>query len=84
MINQGQSNHYDNKTLLKSNKTEVTLMCILIFEVRTYLGFREINYFGNPCMSSSYSSTGFYNPLAGFSFLILEVSRSHTVTHHSR
>jgi hypothetical protein len=30
------------------------------------------------------SSTGFYNPLAGFSLLILEVSRSHTLTHHSR
>jgi hypothetical protein len=34
--------------------------------------------------SSSSSFTGFYNPLAGFSFLILEVSRSHTMTHHSR
>jgi hypothetical protein len=31
-----------------------------------------------------YYSTGFYNPLAGFSLLILEVSRSHTMTHHSR
>ena len=34
--------------------------------------------------SSSSSSTGFHNPLAGFSLLILEVSRSHTRTHHSR
>jgi hypothetical protein len=32
----------------------------------------------------SSSSTGFYNPLAGFSLLILEVSRSHIVTHYSR
>ena len=31
--------------------------------------------------SSSSSCTGFYNPLAGFSLLILEVSRSHTMTH---
>jgi hypothetical protein len=30
------------------------------------------------------SFTGFYNPLAGFSLLILEVSRLHTMTHHSR
>jgi hypothetical protein len=35
--------------------------------------------------SSSYCySTGFYNPLAGFSLLILEVSSSHTMTQHSR
>jgi hypothetical protein len=34
--------------------------------------------------SSSSSSTGFYYPLAGFSLLILEVSRSHTRTHNSR
>ena len=34
--------------------------------------------------SSSSSSTGFDNPLAGFSLLIFEVSRSHTRTHHSR
>jgi hypothetical protein len=32
----------------------------------------------------SSSSISFYNPLAGFSLLILEVSRSHTTTHHSR
>ena len=32
----------------------------------------------------SSSSIGFYNPLEGFSLLILEVSRSHTRTHHSR
>jgi hypothetical protein len=38
---------------------------------------REYN---NP--SSSF--IGFYNPLAGFSLLILEVSRSHTMTQHSR
>ena len=31
-----------------------------------------------------YYSTGFYNPFAGFSLLSLEVSRSHTRTHHSR
>ena len=31
-----------------------------------------------------YYSTGFYNPLAGFSLLSLEVSRSHTMTQHSR
>jgi hypothetical protein len=34
--------------------------------------------------SSSSSFTGFYNPLAGFSLLVLEVSRSHTMTQHSR
>jgi hypothetical protein len=34
--------------------------------------------------NASSTTTGFYNPLAGFSLLILEVSRSHTVTHHSR
>jgi hypothetical protein len=33
---------------------------------------------------STSSFTGFHNPLAGFSLLILEVSRSHTRTHHSR
>ena len=33
--------------------------------------------------SSSSSVTGFCNPLAGFSLLILEVSRSHTMTRHS-
>ena len=33
---------------------------------------------------SSSSSSGFYNPLAGFSLLILEVSRSHTMTQYSR
>jgi hypothetical protein len=33
--------------------------------------------------SSSYF-TDFYNPLAGFSLLILEVSRSHTMTQHSQ
>jgi hypothetical protein len=37
---------------------------------------------GLPASISSF--TGFYNPLAGFSLLILEVSRSHTVTHHRR
>jgi predicted transcriptional regulator len=31
-----------------------------------------------------YYSTGSYNQLAGFSLLSLEVSRSHTRTHHSR
>jgi hypothetical protein len=31
-----------------------------------------------------YYSTGFDNPLAGFSLLILEVSRSHKMPHHSR
>jgi hypothetical protein len=31
-----------------------------------------------------FCSTGFYNPFAGFSLLSLEVSRSHTRTHHSR
>ena len=30
------------------------------------------------------SSTGSYNPLAGFSLLILEVLRSHIMTRHSR
>ena len=30
------------------------------------------------------SFTGFHNPLAGFSVLIVEVSRSHTLTQHSR
>jgi hypothetical protein len=39
---------------------------------------------GSSSSSSSSSSSGFYNPLAGFSLLILEVSRSHTVTQHSR
>jgi hypothetical protein len=34
--------------------------------------------------SSSFSSAGFHNPLAGFGLLILEVSGSHTTTHHSR
>ena len=34
--------------------------------------------------SSSSSFAGFYNPLAGFSLLILEVSRLHTRTQHSR
>ena len=34
--------------------------------------------------NSSSSFTGFYNPVAGFSLLILEVSRSHTMTQHSR
>jgi hypothetical protein len=29
-------------------------------------------------------SPDFHNPLAGFSLLILEASRSHTMTHHSR
>jgi hypothetical protein len=33
--------------------------------------------------TSSSSFTGVYNPLAGFSLLIPEVSRSHTLTHHS-
>ena len=32
----------------------------------------------------SSSSSGFYNPLSGFSLLSLEVSRSHTRMHHSR
>jgi hypothetical protein len=32
----------------------------------------------------SSSSTGFFNSLAGFSLFILEVSRSHTMTQHSR
>ena len=31
-----------------------------------------------------YYSTGYYNPLVGFSLLSLEVSRSHTRTHHSQ
>ena len=31
-----------------------------------------------------YYFTGFYNTLAGFSLLILEVPRSHARTHHSR
>jgi hypothetical protein len=31
-----------------------------------------------------YYYSGFYNPLVGFSLLILEVSRSHTMTRHSR
>jgi hypothetical protein len=31
-----------------------------------------------------YYSTGFHNPLAGFSLLGIEVSRSHARTHHSR
>jgi hypothetical protein len=39
---------------------------------------------GSYSSSSSSSSTGFYNSLAGFSLLILEVSRSHTMTQHSR
>jgi hypothetical protein len=30
------------------------------------------------------SSSGFYNPLAGFSLLIIKVSRSHTMTQQSR
>jgi hypothetical protein len=34
--------------------------------------------------SSSSSSSGFYNPVADFSLLIFEVSRSHTMTQHSR
>jgi hypothetical protein len=35
-------------------------------------------------ISSSSSSSGFYNALVGFSLLSLEVSRSHTMTHHNR
>ena len=35
-------------------------------------------------VSTHYDSTGFHNPLAGFSLLILQVSRSHTRTDHSR
>jgi hypothetical protein len=31
-----------------------------------------------------YYSTGFYNPAAGFSLLILEISISHKMAHHSR
>jgi hypothetical protein len=38
----------------------------------------------NCVLSSSFSFTGFHNPLAGFSLLILEVSRSHTMTQHSQ
>jgi hypothetical protein len=34
--------------------------------------------------SSSSSSTGFYNPLAGFSVVISKVSRSHTMTQRGR
>jgi hypothetical protein len=34
--------------------------------------------------SSSSSFTGFYKTFAGFSLLILEVSRSHTRTQYSR
>jgi hypothetical protein len=34
--------------------------------------------------ADSSSSTNFYNPLAAFSLLILELSRSHTVTQHSQ
>ena len=42
--------------------------------------------FNTPSSSSSSSSyfTGFYNPLSGFNLLILEVSRSHTLTHCSQ
>jgi hypothetical protein len=42
---------------------------------------KEVIYLTVPTYSSSF--TGFYNPLAGFSLLILEVSRSHTMTQHS-
>jgi hypothetical protein len=43
------------------------------------------DYHSTPFNSSSSSSfPGFYNPLAGFSLLIFEVSRSHSVIRHSR
>ena len=42
------------------------------------------NYEYYSSSSSSSSFTGFHNPFAGFSLLILEVSTSHTRTHHSR
>jgi hypothetical protein len=61
------------------------VLCIFIF-VCTCVGLLPPGE--NPIAvsnnNSSSSSTGFYNPLTGFSHLILEVSRSHTRTHHSR
>ena len=47
--------------------------------IQTY-SHAEIHKFtlANIFSSSSSSSSGFYNPLAGFSVLILEVSRSQT------
>jgi hypothetical protein len=42
--------------------------------------YEQDNDSSSSSSSSSSSFTGFYNPLAGFSLLILEVSRSHTMT----
>ena len=77
-------NIYKNLKVLKRNSLE---------EIKgDHENDQDVRYFGNwysnPVLnqykSSSSSSTDFYNSLAGFSFLILEVSRSHTATHHSR
>jgi hypothetical protein len=84
-------NIYKNLKVLKRNSLE---------EIKgDHENDQDVRYFGNwysnPVLnqykssssSSSFSSssfTDFYNSLAGFSFLILEVSRSHTATHHSR
>ena len=46
---------------------------------------RKISNLSLPILVYKPSSfTGFYNLLAGFCLLILEVSRSHTMTPHSR
>jgi hypothetical protein len=50
-----------------------------IFRIAAVLQLRKVYQSSS---SSSYSTIGFYNPLAGLSFLILEVSKSHTMTQH--
>ena len=79
-----QKNHRSDTTLLKTSHGNykdhrvgaVHLNNLCIFTSLTSARLFNLTY------SSSF--TGFYNPLAGFSLLILEVSRSHTRTQHSR
>jgi hypothetical protein len=52
----------------------------------TVTDFKTWIFMSGFCILLLYSSsfTGFYNPRTGFSLLMLEVLRSHTMTRHSR
>ena len=60
--------------ILDSSRSEVLKVCRRLSTGSASLLF--IIYY--------YYFTGFYNPLAGFSLLVLEVPRSHARTHYSR
>jgi hypothetical protein len=71
------------------HRLKIDILCVHVTQfsqdfMQITNGVSTCSVYTQQTSSSSSSFTGFYNPFAGFSLITFEVSRSHTMTHHSR